>query len=218
MNHPGGRERLYALGVRHVPVLARGSEYVTCQIIANVAKFVGIVDYREIKLAPDELMRKWLIALSAGQRYIRQYPAARLDTRLIEKRDQSVHHMGYHVFRIGHAFLQSVLNGVADWVPVSMEMPPPAMKSGDDIAAYGETVKQQLSEWWNALADKSCKAEVRVNTGAQPLRDFLERQTWHSAQHVRQLMAILERLNIAPDTPVTDKDLASLPMPKGVWE
>ena len=37
-------------------------------------------------------------------------------------------------------------------------------------------------------------------------------------QHVRQLMAILERLNIAPDTPVTDKDLAGLPMPKGVWE
>jgi hypothetical protein len=35
---------------------------------------------------------------------------------------------------------------------------------------------------------------------------------------VRQLMALLERWNIAIDTPVTDAQLEGLPLPKGIWE
>ena len=218
VNHPGGRERLHALGVRHIPVLARGTEYVMGQVIADVAKFVGIENFRELKLPAGELMRKWLVVLSAGQRYMRQYPAARLDELLIDTRDQSTRHMGYHVFRIGHAFLETAVNGVEDWASVSMDMPPAAVHSGDDVAAYGETVKSRLSEWWNAQADKSCRAEVKTFTGAQPLRDFLERQTWHSAQHVRQLAAVLENMGIEPDGRLSAADLAGLPLPKALWE
>ena len=218
VNHPGGRERLHALGVRHIPVLARGKDYVIGQVIADVAKFVGIQNHREVKLPPDELMRKWLIVLSAGQRYIRQYPAAKLDELLIDGRDQSTRHMGYHVFRIGHAFLETAVNGVEDWATVSMDMPPATVHSGHEVAAYGETIKSRLSAWWDAQADKSCRVEVKTFTGAQPLRDFLERQTWHSAQHVRQLAAVLESMGIEPDGRLSADDLAGLPLPKALWE
>ncbi len=218
VNHPGGRERLHALGVRHIPVLARGAQYVMGQVIADVAKFVGIANFSEVKLPPTQLMRKWLIVLSAGQRYIRQYPAARLDERLIDTRDQSTLHMGYHVFRIGHAFLETAVNSVEDWASISMEMPPAALRSGDDVAAYGETVKSRLSDWWKAQTDKSCSVQVKTFTGVQPLRDFLERQTWHSAQHVRQLAAVLEGLGIEPEGRLSADDLAGLPLPKALWE
>jgi hypothetical protein len=218
VNHPGGRERLHALGVRHIPVLARGSEFVMGQVIADVAKFVGIRDFKEVKLAPDVLMQKWLNVLSAAQRYIRQFPADRLDKRLIDTRDQSTLHMGYHVFRIGHAFLATAEQGVKDWASLSMEMPPAEMASGDAVAGYGETIKDRLTDWWNAQADKSCGREVTTFTGAQPLRDFLERQTWHSAQHVRQLAAVLEGLGIEPAGRLSAEDLAGLPLPKALWE
>ncbi len=218
VNHPGGRARLHALGVRHIPTLARGKEYVMCQVIADVAKFVGIQHFREVKLGPDELMKKWLTVLSAAQRYIRQFPVARLAQRIIETRDQSVLHMGYHVMRIGHAFLETAVNGVEDWASISMEMPPPTVRSGDDVAVYGETVKMRLSEWWQGQTDQSCSREVKTFTGAQPLRDFLERQTWHSAQHVRQLAAVLEGMGIAPAGALSADDLAGLPLPKALWE
>jgi hypothetical protein len=218
VNHPGGRERLHALGVRHIPLLARGSEYVMGQVIADVAKFVGVRDYRETKLPPDVLMQKWLTVLSAGQRYIGQFPAERLGRRVIETRDQSTLHMGYHVFRIGHAFLATAEQGVKDWASVSMEMPPAAVQSGADVAAYGETIKERLREWWKAQPDKSCSTTVTTYTGTQPLRDFLERQTWHSAQHVRQLAAVLEGMGIEPAGRLTADDLAGLPLPKALWE
>ena len=218
MNDPGGRARLLAFGVRHIPVLARGGEYVMGQSLEDVAKFVGIRNFREMKLPPFELMQKWLTVLAAGQRYIRQFPVERLDERLIDTRDQSICNMAYHVFRIGHAFLETAVNGVEDWVAVSIETPPAELRNGDDIANYGETVKSRLSEWWSAQADKSCTAPVQTFTGTQPLWDFLERQTWHSAQHVRQLAAVLERFGVEPDGRLTAEDLAGLPLPAGLWE
>ena len=40
------------------------------------------------------------------------------------------------------------------------------------------------------------------------------RATWHSAQHCRQLVAVLERMGIQPDRPLTKADLAGLPLPE----
>jgi len=46
----------------------------------------------------------------------------------------------------------------------------------------------------------------------------MERCTWHSAQHARQIMAVLERCGISPEGPLTAADYAGLPMPAGLWE
>jgi len=218
MNDPEGRTRLNALGARSIPVLVRGDEFAFGQSIEVIAKFVGIEGYREVKLPPEVLVDKWQKVLSAAQRYIRQYPAAQLDERLIAARDQSIRHMGYHVFRIGHAFLQTAEHGLVEWVPASMAAPPESCRSGDDVAAYGESVKADLRDWWAAQKDKSCARIVKTYTGEMPLCDLLERQTWHSAQHTRQLAAVLERSGIAPDGPLTAQDLAGLPLPQGLWE
>lgn len=218
MNDPGGRERMLALGARNLPLLARGSEFVVCQALPDVAKFIGVKGFSESKLPPEVLMRKWQTVLSAGQRYIRQFPTDRLDERIIESRDQSIRHMGYHAFRIGHAFLETVLNGVEDWITVSMELPPDALRTGDDVANYGDSVKQRLDEWWRAQTDKSCSVPVKTCAGVQPVADLLQRQTWHSAQHVRQLAAVLERFGIEPDGRLSTADLAGLPLPAGLWE
>jgi hypothetical protein len=126
--------------------------------------------------------------------------------------------MGYHVFRIGHAFLETVENGVEDWIAVSTEAPPTALRTGDDIANYGESVRQRLDAWWRAQTDKSCSAPVKTLTGAQPVADFLLRQTWHSAQHVRQLAAALEGFGIKPNGPLSTEDLAGLPLPTALWD
>ncbi len=206
------------LGVRNIPLLVRGAKYVFGQSIEDVAKFVGVKAVREQKLAPDALVRKWQLVLGAAQRYMRQFPLERLDERLIDARDQSIRNMGYHVFRIGDAFLATVLDGIEDWVAVSIEPPPATVRTGADIANYGNAVIQRLNGWWSAQADKSCAAPVKTFAGAQSLWDFLERQTWHSAQHVRQLAAVLERFSIEPDGRLNATDLDGLPLPTALWE
>jgi hypothetical protein len=46
----------------------------------------------------------------------------------------------------------------------------------------------------------------------------MERTAWHSGQHTRQLMLVLEKLGIAPNQPMTDADFAGLPMPREIWD
>jgi len=46
----------------------------------------------------------------------------------------------------------------------------------------------------------------------------MERCTWHSAQHARQIVSLLEGFGIVPNGPLTQEDYAGLPMPAGLWE
>ena len=57
-----------------------------------------------------------------------------------------------------------------------------------------------------------------VYYGEVSLHEVLERTGWHSGQHTRQLMLTLEKLEIAPDKPLTDDDFEGLPMPNNVWD
>lgn len=219
LNDPRGRERLLAFGVRNVPVVARGEQYVFGQNLEDVAEFVGLQSTGHTPLPPAELMRKWTLVLRAAQRYIRQLPSAKLDERVIDNRDRSLRLMGHHVFRIGEAFLETVENGVE--YAVQLANIPPAegtFTTGDEIARYGDTVIARLENWWEKLADKSCQQQVKTFFGMQPVHMLYERSTWHSAQHARQLMAVLERYGIQPDQPLTAADLAGLPLPERLWE
>ena len=65
------------------------------------------------------------------------------------------------------------------------------------------------------------KYEMVFAAGQRYARQFprvFERVTWHSAQHCRQMVAVLERMGIQPDGPLTASDLAGLPLPERLWE
>jgi len=214
---PEAMQDLRAFGVRTVPVVARGSEYVFAQELADVSRFLGRdVSFR--RLSPDELIDKWLTVLEAAQRHVMQVPAERLAERATPGRDRSIRDLAYHVYQVPDSFLQAVEHGVEDLTSVYNAPPPPTVKTNGDIRAYGRSVTARVQRWWDALPDKSCRGNVKTYYGLQPLHHLLERCTWHSAQHARQIISVLERFGIQADAPLTSKDYAGLPMPAGLWE
>jgi hypothetical protein len=192
---------------------------VFAQNLEDVAEFVGLQGTGHVPLPPAELVEKWVVALRAVQRYIRQVPVARMGERVTGNRDRSIRLMGHHVFRIAEAFLETVEDGV-DYAAQLANQPPADGEclTGGEIAAYGEGVIARLQHWWDTLADRSCRHEVSTFFGPQPACALLERSTWHSAQHARQLAAVLERFGIEPDARLSASDLAGLPLPEGLWE
>jgi uncharacterized damage-inducible protein DinB len=136
----------------------------------------------------------------------------------VESRDRSIRDLAYHVYQVPDAFLQALEHGVQDLTSVYNAPPPASVKTAEQIAAYGNNVEQRIEAWWQALADKSCRQKVKTYYGDRPLHELLERCTWHSAQHARQIISVLERLGVAPQVPLTSADYAGLPMPKGLWE
>ena len=87
-----------------------------------------------------------------------------------------------------------------------------------DIAAFGETVRQNLNAWWAAKTDKAGRETVQTYYGPQLLHETLERATWHSGQHVRQWFMLLGMAGIPVESPLTEADFNDLPMPSSVWD
>ena len=207
------------LGARSVPVLARGEEYVFCQNLEDVAEFVGLQGTGHAPLPPEILIAKWVAVLRAAQRYIRQIPAERLEDRVIHNRDRSIRLMGHHIFRIGEAFLETAIDGVEYWAN-NANLPPAdgTCTKGAEISAYGASVIERIETWWTRLENKSCLQKVKTFYGTPPMHQLLERSTWHSAQHTRQLVAVLERFGLEPNGRLSAGELSGLPLPEGLWE
>ncbi len=200
-------------------MVAHGSKFVFAQNLEDVAKFVGLQGTGHARLPPDQLISKWLVVLRAVQRYIRQMPAERLDERVIDNRDRSIRMIGHHVFRIAEAFLESAVDG-AEYTAdqAKAETAAGTYFTSEQIAAYGDDVMARLQRWWDELADRSCQQPLNTFFGVHPVHMLFERSTWHSAQHARQLVAVLERFGIEPEVRLTAADLAGLPLPERLWE
>jgi glutaredoxin/uncharacterized damage-inducible protein DinB len=214
---PEAMKDLLAFGVKTVPVVARGGEFVFAQALEDVSRFIGR-KFASKRLPPQELVDKWLTVLRAAQRHVQQLPATRLAERAVHSRDRSIRDLAYHVYQVPDAFLQAVENGLEDLTTTYNAPPPASVVSTRDIQKYGEGVTARVERWWSQLPDKSCRQKVKTYYGERSLHELLERCTWHSAQHARQIASVLERLQLKPDGPLSAKDYAGLPMPQGLWE
>jgi len=202
-----------------VPVLARGEEFIFCQNFEDVAEFVGVQGTGLTPLAPEILLSKWLNILRAAQRYIRQIPDERLAELAIANRDRPIRLLSHHIFRIAEAFLETAIDKV-EYRVNNANLPPAqgTCTTGAEIINYGDGVIARVEKWWHELDDRSCRQKVKTFYGTPPMHQLFERSTWHSAQHTRQMIAILERFDIEPDGRLSADDLAGLPLPEGIWE
>ena len=218
-NDPGGREKLLALGVRNVPVVSKGENYVFGQNLEDVAEFVGLQGTGHTPLPPDQLIKKWVLVLRAMQRYARQIPTERINENVIENRQRSIRLLMHHAFRIGEAYLESVVDG-KEYAVQHANVPPKdgTFLTGAEIAGYGEEVIGRLEALWKGMEDKTLSKKIKTYYGMQPISMVFERSTWHSAQHSRQIAHVLERMNIKPDGKLTPEDLAGLPLPERLFE
>jgi hypothetical protein len=218
LNDAGGRELLLnKYGLRKVPVLAKGDKYAFGQMLDPFAAFAGLPMPGADRLAPEQLYKKYELVFAAAQRYARQFPADKFRERVIPHRERVIRTLCYHVFRIGEAFLET-WHGAEYSVKIADNEPPESMQTGDDIARYGAAVWQRYETWWKELDDRTLSRVLKTYYGDTVAHKVFERVIWHSAQHCRQLVAVLERMQIQPDRPLTSKDLAGLPLPERLWE
>ena len=212
-----GLAQLHELGARTVPVVARGGRHVSGLNLREVDAFLGLEAEAVDLLSPGELVRRLDTVLSAAQRYLRQLPDDQMAQQL-PGRPRSYRELTHHVFQITRAFLAVTRGGELTYESL-VEAPGDALVSFSDIADHGEAVRRELLAWWEgAGANADFDAAAAAYYGPQTLHEILERTTWHTAQHVRQLLFVLDGLNITPDGPLTEGDLAGLPLPQEVWD
>jgi hypothetical protein len=178
-----------------------------------LAELVGVPWRERDPLPPDELARRLDRVLAGTQRALRQIPPQHLGMKK-PGRDRSVHQLGYHVFRLSAGFVDTREQGHLG-ANVFEERAPAGMADGEAVAAYGETVRRRIVDY--VAKPGWCDGSVSTYYGPQTTHEFMERTTWHAAQHLRQIYWFLDQMGVRADAPLTDGDYDGLPIPRDVW-
>jgi glutaredoxin len=214
-NDPHGREQLAALGARSVPVVALGGKYTFCQTINDVIKFLDLKTKIMVPLPPAELVNRLELVLESNARYTRQFTGPGF-FQPFRNRNRTPAGLAFHVFRVAEMGIEA--SQQIELLFEGFDEVPPPEWGPKEIAAWGDTVRVRLRKWWDSETDRSLEYDVPTYYGRRPMHEVLERTAWHSAQHTRQVMLMLESEGVEVDRPLAQEDLAGLPMPDEVWD
>lgn len=212
---PAALAELKRLGAPLVPAVVVGEQVVHGWNPRGFAELLGISYTESPQLSPPELAERLDRILLATQDALRQVPPEQIDLRT-PGGERTLRNLGYHIFRLSFAFRDAAEE---DRFPEAwlLEPVPADLIDGQSIAGYGDFVRKQLTLWFAGNQERNFSRPVQTYYGPQSLHTFLERTTWHAAQHLRQVYALLEGIGIKPDQPLTAADYAGLPLPSQLW-
>jgi hypothetical protein len=179
------------------------------------AELLGIRLPEKVRLSPPALAARLDRILGVTEALLRRFDAAAFGWKPPE-RDRSVGDLGYHVFRVGLSFIDT-LDG--DGLKESWfgERAPAEIADGPALAGYGALARARLVGWFAGAGPEEYARTVNTYYGPQNAHELLERTTWHAGQHLRQLYDLAWRLEITTPAPLPPDLFEGLPMPDSVW-
>jgi len=138
---------LAELGIRSVPIVRRGKDWANGQVLKDVARVAGI-KWGGAKMLPvPELVSRLVTIQQAAQRLFAQIPDDKLGQQL-PNRPRSYAQLAYHIFNIADAFLEHEVQGLPLKEGAYNRVPPPQMKTKEQILDYGRNVLSGIETWW----------------------------------------------------------------------
>ena len=177
-------------------------------------EFLGLQEKSGPELSPAELQARLDKFMTAAIGLLPLMPAEKLHIH-VPGRPRSYRALAFHLFRVVDAFLDAEQG--ATLVQAAFREEPAADADTTSLAAYGVAVRERFRTWWSH-GDTDPARRLPTYYGAQSLHELLERTTWHSGQHVRQWMMLLELEGVSHDRPLRETDFECLPMPRNVWD
>ena len=215
LHNAEGMDLLRKLGVRRVPVVSKGQQWVFGGDLDQVAVLLGIATRQPDKLSPDVLRIKLDRILAVAEANIQSVPDAQLVVLNPNRESRDLRNLAFHIFDIPVDFLEA-LNG-AEYTQ-GVRSAPSEIRRGQELADFGGEVRQRIAGWFVTQTPESWRRPIPTLWGEQSVLQLFERVTWHSAQHTRQLEAMLAILGTRAVDHLTEADLEHLPLPERVWE
>jgi len=213
-----GFDELAKLGLRLVPIVARGDNWANGAVFRDVARVAGFEWQEQAILPAAELVKRIDHILVVAGTCLSQIPEDKLDT-LLPDRPRSYRQLSYHIFQIPSVFLDRVEKNMPYTYEALISQLPVGITTQAQLLDYGQQVRSRLTHWWQQTGSNTDFSQPgKVYYGEVTLHEVLERTGWHSGQHTRQLILTLEKMGITPKQRLTVTDLAGLPLPKNVWD
>jgi glutaredoxin/uncharacterized damage-inducible protein DinB len=199
----------------HAPAACVGDRCVDGHHLDQVADLLGIPYEQPVMLSPYELHIRYGSINEALCRFLGQMPLGADEYRLPGRR-RSMLDLANHTSLVARAFLKAFHENKHD-TSIYKRLSP--VSGFPEVIAMAEKTRHLMDTWWDEDGqDDPLDRVVESYGGYQTLHQVLERETWHTAQHSRQLQYVLELHGVQPDGPLTDDVLKGLPVPAGIHE
>lgn len=213
LDRPDAMKEIEAAGLRSIPVVRRGSQYIYAQSVDDIAELLGVSSPR-VRLTQSDLLARWNDILEAGESIVMQFSEDVLRRRVIAARPGTVADLSAHAFQVVESFLRQVEDDSIDARAIYLAVRED-IESRRDLLSYIRATREQYRSFMHRASERALPSRLRTHYGDQPVRVVLERGVWHSAQHVRQLDVV--SAGMGAELSVDQHLLEGLPMPKRLW-
>jgi glutaredoxin len=195
---PEGAARLHELGALTAPVVAVGDRWVSGGDLSAVADLLGLSQCRHEPLPPAELRARYQVIMT------------------------TVTDIAHHAASVMRVFLidydKTAFRGTPYRMDYDTNRAPKDVARADQLIAHAVDTLMHFNRWWveSGRLDPLDRI-VLTYWGEQSLHACLEREVWHTAQHTRQVEALLREAGVDVTAPLTDSDLAGLPLPERLY-
>ncbi|MEQ1614381.1 MAG: glutaredoxin domain-containing protein [Hyphomicrobiaceae bacterium] len=210
---------LARFGLKRVPIVSKGEQWVDGQSLKDIARLVGIAHQETRQLPPAVLVERLFTVIDGAGRFVGQIAPVDLEGTVLPNRPRSLTQLAYHLFNVADALVEHE-EGIALTFESYCREPVPGTMTKAELLAYGTKVRGRVADWWATKGpSRDWKAPAQVYYAEQTMHDYLERTTWHAGQHTRQLMwAMQDKLGLTPDRPLGSETFGNLPMPQSIWD
>lgn len=212
-----GLERLRQLGIRGVPVLFKGDEYVRGDL-RQVDALLGLAPVEGETLPPGELVDRLTRLLLTVVRLAERIPRDHWNDDT-PRAGRSVLGLVHHTLRHGELFAQLATDPAAelsaDLARTLGERPAPDLHIDGLVERASRTVAD-IRAWWDEDAD--LERIVNTHLGPEPLDRILDSTSYSVAQHTRQLVSLLEEYGVSPDRALVEEEYRGIALPAAVWD
>ncbi|MCU1415191.1 MAG: glutaredoxin-like protein NrdH, required for reduction of Ribonucleotide reductase class Ib [Microbacteriaceae bacterium] len=198
-----------------LPTIHVGDRWASGVDLAVVADLIG-VDWTPPNIMPrEELVERYRTNLQIGKGLILELTDEMLEFEL-PGRNRQMLAVADQVAVVIRAFLHQYYE---DESTNKYYFKPDFVMTKQQVLDRLEVTHQRFETWWAEDGfDDPLDRVTHTYWGYPTLLEVLERETWHSTHHIRQLQYVLEQFGVTPAAPLTDAHKAGLPLPEGIHD
>lgn len=198
-----------------LPVARLGDRWVNGVDLAAVADLIGVPYQPPVILPAQELVGRYNLNLDVARAVIGQMTDEML-AHTMPNRKRPMFDVANQVASVMRAFLGAYYD---DRHASGFYAKPDEVRTRADVLARLDETRRLFNAWWDEDGiDDPLDRVTPTYWGYPTLLEVLEREVWHTTQHIRQLEYVLKEFGVAPDRPLTEAHLAGLPLPEGIHD
>ncbi|MCU1413760.1 MAG: glutaredoxin-like protein NrdH, required for reduction of Ribonucleotide reductase class Ib [Microbacteriaceae bacterium] len=197
------------------PVAHFGDRWVNGVDLAAVAELIGVEYNPPVIMPAQDLVDRYNANLDVARGII-SVMTDEMFAFSLPNRERKMFDVANQVASVMRAFLEAYYD---DNHTTKSYGKPAEVQTKQDILDRLDETRRLFTLWWTEDGfDDPLDRVTQTYWGFPTLLEVLEREIWHTTQHIRQLDYVLKEFDVTPPLPLTKANLDGLPLPEGIHD